>query len=153
MNSPETMLVRECDAGARLLDILCEEHRALTNRDIETLGRIVHEKKQQVIELESLARERDAILRELGFTVGREGIESWLHQRSNGAALGLWKELQDLLLRGRQQNRINGGLVEINRRCTQRALGLLQGQPPEQEIYGPTGVSSAAVRSSIHTSI
>lgn len=153
MISLEALLERERGATAHLLELLRQEHRALASRDMAELDRIVCKKSQQVAELEALGRDRDTILKTRGLDAGREGIESWLRQRSNSAAIRLWEELQNLLICSRQQNQINGGMVEISRRYTQRALSLLQGQPLEQETYGPTGVSGPAIRSSLYTAI
>lgn len=153
MKSLEALLECERGATAHLLELLREEHRALASRDMTALDRIVRKKSQQVAELETLGHDRDTLLKTCGLVAGREGIESWLRQRSNSTAIRLWEELQHLLIRSRQQNQINGGMVEINRRYTQRALSLLQGQPLDQETYGPTGVSGPAIRPSLYTTI
>jgi flagellar biosynthesis/type III secretory pathway chaperone len=153
MKSLNALLEGERSATVRLLDALREEHQALMRRDMTALDHAVNKKSQQVAELEILGRERDAALNATGHTAGREGIESWLSHQPNGAAKKLWQELQNLLLRCQRQNLINGGIVETSRRYTQRALSLLQGQSAEPALYGPSGTSGPATRSSLYTSI
>lgn len=154
MKSLDSLLEDERSAAARLLEILREEHQALARRDMAALEHTVRIKLQQIAELEALGRDRDDTLKADGLVAGREGIESWLRQQpSSRAENKLWEELQNLLIYCQRQNHINGGMVEISRRYAQRALSLLQGQPLEQETYGPTGASGHAIRSSLCTTI
>jgi len=153
MKSLDTLLEGEHNATVRLLDALREEHQALMRRDMTALDNAVNKKSQQVAELEVLGRDRDAALKAAGHAAGREGIESWLSRQPNGAVKKLWQELQNLLLRCQRQNQINGGIVETSRRYIQRALSLLQGQSAEPALYGPSGASGPATRSSLYTRI
>jgi flagella synthesis protein FlgN len=150
MDSLEILLKQECRALAQLLGTLNEEHQALLRHDMTALDRASNKKQQQVIHLENLARDRDFALRQHGLAAGHEGIEHSLRQQPRSIAQASWKELQTLLTRCRQQNLVNGGMVEISQRHVKRTLSLLHGQSPEPQTYGPSGATGAAACSQLH---
>jgi len=99
-----------------LLVILKREHAALLSGDLEQIEQIVQEKRMAVAELEFLGQGR-----------GRNSTQATSPQ------------LQVIATECARQNEINGGMVEVSLRHTQRVLAILQGQSPEAVLYSRSG--------------
>jgi flagellar biosynthesis/type III secretory pathway chaperone len=127
--------------AARLLEILQREHSALMGRDTAAIEQITHEKQQQIARLEESSRQQTSSLHSAGYTEGSIKADSWIKQHHR-ELLPSWQKLQTLLSRCKQQNQINGGIIEANRRHTQLALGVLLGKPQETQTYGAGGCTT-----------
>jgi flagellar biosynthesis/type III secretory pathway chaperone len=130
----------------RLLAVLRHEHTLLNARDASAIEQIAQEKQQYLTQLDNSGRAHSVALRAAGFVHGAQPMQDWLRQtdkRTGSQLTPLWQRLESLLTECREQNQRNGGVIEINRRHTQRALGILLGKPEETELYNPGGATSA----------
>ena len=131
----------------RLHTTLQHEHALLAGRDPYTIEQVAQEKQKLLAQLDSSGRAHSAALSKAGYSPSKQSLQDWLQQadKHNGSQLSsLWRRLESLLTECHQQNQLNGGMIEIRRRHTQRALSILLGKPEETELYNPEGAARGA---------
>lgn len=131
----------------RLLAVLQHEHTLVSGRDASAIEQIAQEKQQFLAQLDASGRAHSTALHAAGYTQHTQSMQDWLRQvdKNTGSQLTpLWQRLESLLTACRQQNQLNGGVIEISRRHTQRALGILLGKTEEAELYNPDGATSGS---------
>lgn len=138
-----------------LLEVLHLEYQALSDNNREGIEQAARDKTRLTGLLEDLEKERVTVLREAGLDLDRSGVMAYLsrHDRPRQDPVSrLWQQIEELSQACEQQNRTNGIVIEHNRRHTETALTILQGQTAETELYSAKGntVSSSA-RQSIAT--
>ncbi len=129
----------------RLLAVLQHEHTLLSGRDASAIEQVAQEKQQFLAQLDASGRAHSAALRAAGYVEGTQSMQHWLRQvdkHTSSQLTPLWQRLESLLTACHRQNQLNGGVIEISRRHTQRALGILLGKPEEAELYNPGGATS-----------
>lgn len=138
------ILPAELDCARKLLDTLAVEHAALIRGDADSISAASSLKLQQMKEFQRLLSERNRFLARLGFPPGKEGTEALLESGpTDHATRENWEELQQLALRLRDGNDLNGGIVALEQRHVQQALDILTGRAGETQTYGPAGGRSA----------
>jgi len=156
MNSTQALrelMAREQDGLSRLRQLLDAEHAAIAARDTTALDQLTTDKLPLLAELEGFARERHAMLQKAGLTADRAGFETLLGNEGNDASalMTQWDALRELLEACKEQNRVNGLVLDASYRTTQQALGILLGQTREAETYDARGaVRNGSFR---HTSV
>ena len=129
----------------RLLAVLQHEHTLLSGRDPTAIEQATQEKQHFLAQLDASGQAHNAALRAAGYTEHTQSLQDWLEQldKCTGSQLTpLWQRLESLLTACHRQNQLNGGVIEISRRHTQRALSILHGKPEETELYSPGGATS-----------
>lgn len=128
----------------RLLAVLKHEHSLLSGRDATAIERVAEEKQHYLTQLDASGQAHAAALHAAGYTERTQSMQDWLKQfdkRTGSRLTPLWQQLESLLTACQQQNQLNGGVIEISRRHTQRALSILLGKPEETELYSPGGAT------------
>ena len=132
----ESLLVMGRDLGERLAGVLEQERTALVQRDIEKLRAVLQEKDQIVALLGRIERSQD----NLG------GLDSAALTQAHFTAeqLGQLQQLQHEVRRQisacRDQNHVNGRLVQRARRSVNEVLQVITGTTPP-ETYSSQGTS------------
>lgn len=140
------LLQQETAAVKALLALLAQEHQALGERNASTLATTVHEKEQQLSQLDQLAQQRSQILQQAGVTADKAGFETFLESDASGQLSKFWSGLEGLLRECQQQNQINGTLLEANKNVVQQALSILTGREVGQdEVYNQLGKTSGSL--------
>jgi flagella synthesis protein FlgN len=94
------------------------------------------------VQLEQLGRQREQLLKAAGFPAGKSGLEAFIANHDEQEALPvqqLLEKLREVAKICRDNNQINGGIVNVNRQHLARALTILRGRDPETGAYGPGG--------------
>ncbi|MCX4190591.1 flagella synthesis protein FlgN [Methylophaga sp. OBS3] len=141
-------LMGELQLAQQLGVILDTERKALTQADGEALDKCVRAKQPLIKQLEQLGRQRDLILKTAGFPTGKQGMEAFIANQPDAEAAAINKILGQLKVQAtqcRDNNQINGGIVNVNRQYLQRALSIMRGRDPELSAYGPGGEYTSAV--------
>lgn len=134
------ILSRETECAAALARDLEVEKAALTGRDPLALEQAVREKQHDAESLYELERRRAALIETAGFAPDRAGVEDCIRWcDTDTVLLSRWHELLALIGNCRDQNLVNGSLLELNRHNAERALDILRGQQPGARLYGPSG--------------
>lgn len=141
-------LQAELQHSEQLAQLIASERQALTQADSEALATCIGQKQPIILQLEQLSRQRDRLLNMAGFPTGKSGMEAFIANQQEDDAIALQQLL--ILLRKtarhcREQNQINGGIVNVNRQYLLRALTILRGRDPESSAYGPGGEYTSAV--------
>lgn len=141
-------LQAELQQTQQLVTLIESERRALTQADSEALATCITQKQPLIMQLEQLSRQRDKLLNVAGFPSGKQGMEAFIANQPEVDAIGLQKLVTELRKKARDcqtQNKINGGIVNVNRQYLLRALTILRGRDPEASAYGPGGEYTSSV--------
>jgi len=143
-----SILKAEHDTASQLLAILKGERDSLTGSDSEVMNDMAAKKQPLVVNLEQLGRQREAVLQAAGFSSGKDGLEAFIENQSERDSQGLYKLLSALKVVAkacRENNQINGGIVNVNRQYLQKAMSILRGRDVNPSSYGPSGEYSSQV--------
>jgi flagella synthesis protein FlgN len=147
-NSLLTVLQAEYRVASQLLDILLNEREALRKSDVDTISEASKKKQPLTVQLEQLGRQREAILQSEGFSSGKDGLEAFIanQDESQQHAFKLVLEpLKKVAAACRENNQINGGIVNVNRQYLHRAMSVLRGRDMNITSYGPGGEYTSSV--------
>ena len=143
-----SVLQAEHNTASELLRILTEERDALVQSETVTMDEMSANKQPLIVKLEQLGRQREAILQADGFSSGKDGLEAFIANQSdvNASQLKiLLKQLRVTAQSCRENNQINGGIVNVNRQYLHKAISILRGRDMETSSYGPGGAYSNQV--------
>lgn len=133
------LLGAERARAERMLEVLGLEREALARRDFPAIEQAAAEKERLIAALESLAERHTALLRSGGVTVSGGKLGEALERSGMPDLIPPWDEFQDLLRRCRQQNLVNGGVIEMSRRFAREVLATLRATGPSADLYGRCG--------------
>lgn len=137
-----SVLTAEQTTAQQLLDILTAERGALVDTNTEVIDQMVKNKQPLIYQLEQLGRQREAVLQAEGFSSGKEGLEAFIANQNPQQASqlkALLKQLRVTASACRDNNQINGGIVNVNRQYLHKAMNIIRGQEPQAAAYGPGG--------------
>jgi len=140
--SPEALaevLQAELSRARRMLEVLRLEREALEGRDFSAVEKAAGEKVRIIAALEDLAERQTRLLHAAGITTTGPDVRDALERAGLPHVLPIWDELYDLLARCRQQNLVNGGVIEMSRRFAREVLAALHGTSPGSLLYGRCG--------------
>ncbi len=126
--------------GSALLAALADERDALARREIAALEPLATSKEALVHKLDRHEAARQQLLATAGYANDGEAMLQCLDWcDSTGAMRGHWDEILTTLARCRDQNQVNGGVIDLSRQHMQRALEILHGQGGQGRVYDPKG--------------
>jgi flagella synthesis protein FlgN len=137
-----TVLRAEYNSAQQLLAILNKERHLLISSESDEILKMAALKQTLLSELEQLARQQETILHTEGFSAGKDGLEAFIANQIPNNAQQLNETVEALRTTANQcrdNNQINGGIVNVNRQYLHRALSLLRGRDTEVTAYGPGG--------------
>lgn len=135
-------------ANAReLREHLQAETAVLRAGDATGVEQLLAAKQAALLRFDALDREREQLLSQAGCGTRPEAIRDWVMGCGEATALR-WRGLLALAMECRQQNQLNGALIQAGLRHTRQVLNLLSGRPPEDSAaYAP----AAAIKTSTAT--
>jgi len=144
----QSILLAEQHVSAQLLEFIMAERKALIESDAEVMNSMTEKKQPLVIQLEQLGRQRDGVLQAEGFTADKEGLAAFIANQipQDSAALNrVLDKLKGTAHQCRDNNQVNGGIVNVNRQHLQRAISIFRGSDGSATSYGPGGEYSSQV--------
>ncbi|WP_126453727.1 flagella synthesis protein FlgN [Sulfuriflexus mobilis] len=124
-----------------LLTLLDAERQALAKNNGDSLEKIAKDKRQVAEQLDESAQRRRQQL-----TSGEDphagDMQAFITAQTeefHQPLQKLWDQLLDVLGRCREQNHLNGSVLENSQRNIKQLIALLQGQTQNKEIYGRGG--------------
>lgn len=129
----------------KMLDILRQEHQALSENDLERFENIVQQKHQQVKMLEQIQPRLDSVEQMIGGVLSKSTFAAFIQRMPEGAAKsgikGLWQDFQTTLEECNLQNKTNNRILSASAINVKQALNILRGNPnqPGEGIYGKSG--------------
>ncbi len=121
-----SLIIREIEQGSRLLEILQQEHTALTQRDLLALEQVTREKHHYLSSLEELAQQQP-------------------RQTATMPDRALWQQLHAVFAQCDYQNQINGAILKVSRYQIEQALAILHGRILETGLYDAKGIAPSNV--------
>ena len=138
------LLRQERGSAEALLEVLEQEHAALTGNDADLIVAISRQKQQLTGQLQQQMSTRDRWLAQLGLPTGGTGIQQLTGGDNNDTPLAAeWRSLQQVAAELQRHNDINGGIVALNRNHVRQALDLLIGQQEATSAYDRDGNRSS----------
>ena len=137
-----SVLLAEQNTASALLVLLKSECVPLTRSNTEFITKAAADKQPLLVKLEKLARQREAVLRTEGFSSDKDGMEAFIENQTAMEAKELNSILKSLKLAAkacRENNQINGSIVNVNRQYLQKAMSILRGRDANSTAYGPGG--------------
>jgi len=124
---------------------LGEEKEALEASDTEQLLRLSSTKKELASQLEHKTKTVHVFLKSININKGIYSLSNFIKNMKSGdiqlQLSKLWLNIQTVTESNKEQNTINGSIIELNRRYTQRSLDVLHGQTGNNSntTYGADG--------------
>jgi flagella synthesis protein FlgN len=133
------VLTAELDRANRMLEVLRLEREALRTRDLGAMERAAAEKQHLIGQMESLAHRHESVLRAAGLGPSVLEDRAALARHGLQPAGSAWDTLRGVLAQCRQQNLVNGGVIEMSQRFARDLLTTLRGGSPGTVLYGRSG--------------
>ncbi len=143
-----SVLQAEYDTASQLLVILNSERDALVSSETEVIDKMSKDKQPLIVKLEQLGRHRETLLQAGGFSSGKDGLDAFIANQTEANAVqlnNLLKQLRVVAQACRENNQINGGIVNVNRQYLHKAISIIRGRDTEITSYGPGGAYSSQV--------
>jgi len=144
----QSILQAELEAASQLLSLLKGERDALTESNADVMNDMSAKKQPLLVSLEQLGRQREAVLQAAGFSSGKDGLEAFVENQTERDAVILntvLNSLREAAQACRDNNQINGGIVNVNRQYLQKAMSILRGRDVNPSSYGPGGEYTSQV--------
>lgn len=122
------LFISDIGTAQQLLELIDNEFKALTERDLPRLDSLLSEKQPLLALLQQHGSERSRLLLNAGKPANHEGLTAF----AAGSALGdqlliSSEELSALLQRCQEANLRNGRLIRVNQASVGSILGILRG--------------------------
>jgi len=140
-NKIAQMLSIELSCADEMRLILTQEHEALLNKEPEQIQLITDSKDAIKNRMQKNLLQRDRFLKTLSLPIGNKGTQALVDYFSGSDAEKNWNEFTKLATALKEQNEINGGIVNLSLRHNRAALNIFTGQSTETYTYGPGGQS------------
>jgi len=130
------LLDNQLELAEALAGLLREEQAVLGHRDTQALTQLAERKLVLSGQLEQQTGMLAKLLSENGLRLDRSGIQQCLNTPELEKH---WHNLQELLTGCRDDNHVNGNIIEVSKHTTQKMLRLLTGDSDATELYGSAG--------------
>lgn len=142
-----SQLVHEGKLLRQLFDSLQQEHQCLSDKELDKLTAAVEAKQSILDEFNTAVSTRMEMLTKLGLDLEQQPQPEILKLIQKCAEevpeiSQHWEELEELLLQCKEQNAINGAVIEISSHSLQTAYTLLTAPTAgDADLYNAKGVS------------
>lgn len=138
------LLLRDMyESMSELSIVLDSEHEALASSHVEQLQKAAVDKERLSDKVEQLESNRTAMLQALGLDNNLAAMQQLIQQSSGydeNALYKIWNMVAELAQECTAKNKLNGIIIETNRRHTNAALSILQGyQADNTQTYDAEG--------------
>ncbi len=140
------LLSAELNESHQLLDILMEEHQALSSSDPDLITSISAKKLDALKRVEQHYTQRAHFLTRIGLSSGNEEMETIIKRLPKESLLVTqWHALQEIAKKLHRQNEINGGIIALTQRHLTLALDILNGKAniTPTSTYGRSGQANS----------
>jgi flagella synthesis protein FlgN len=126
-----------------LSDALKVEQSILMGGNVTQLADVTQIKSDILKAINAAEVTRNGLLKQSGFSTDVAGVKTWLAGLVEGSPLLLsWRKLIELTTTMNELNKANGGLINKHLSHTQTALGILQQNDQQGDLYGSNGQSA-----------
>lgn len=136
------LLEQDKQVSQRLIALLSEERAALEKRDYSRYHELIEQKKEVLLSLDKVDRDRRVLMESMGYSVDKDGMEALISQLPaawQARFQTLWSELTSNLATCRHLNEVNGRILNHAQQAIERLMSFLRGVSPQQSIYNRQG--------------
>jgi flagella synthesis protein FlgN len=137
---PGDSLAGEFAGLTRLHELLETEKASLVTGTIDDLPDLTRAKASVIAEITVLADARHRCLVANGLEASEIAMQSWIDDSAEEAEKQRWSDLLALARQVKEQNRLNGMLINRRMQSGQQIISLFEGK--SSSFYGPDGQSS-----------
>ena len=138
------LLSAELKESNQLLDILIEEHQALSTSDPDLISSCSSNKLSALQRIEQHHTQRAHFLNSIGLSSSNEEMDEFIKRLpKKNALVAQWQELQDVAKKLHHQNEVNGGVIALTQRHITLALDILSGKANITSTYGRSGQTNS----------
>lgn len=131
------------ESMSELSIVLDSEHEALASSNVEQLQKTAIDKERLSDKVEQLESNRKTMLQTLGLDNDMAAMKQLIQQSSDineNELYKIWNMVAELAQECTAKNKLNGIIIEANRRQTHAALSILQGyQTDNPQTYDAEG--------------
>lgn len=143
----EQCLQEEIVTMSSLAELLKKEQSALVDSDVSLLNDYTLSKGQLLGKMSELEKKRNAFLTQLGYNADLDGMQAYLQQAGSADnainTANYWEQLLQVSMQAKEDNKINGQLINRRLAQSQSMLSILQqGNQTASPMYGPNGQST-----------
>lgn len=139
MNSLAEILNQEIRMASQLKDFLYEEREILSENRLQELAELLPKKAELLQHMAQADQQRTELLKQMGVQ-GNEAIAEHCSTHSDQRISGLWAQLNELANECRNENRINGGAIQLASRRNEELMNLLfAGNQAQNNTYDASG--------------
>jgi flagella synthesis protein FlgN len=142
MQRPADSLAEEYTAMHRLHALLEQEQSALTGGAIDALPELINAKAHLIAQIAALADARHKRLADAGLDASEESMQRWIDSSGAPDEKQHWTDLLQLAQATKEQNRLNGLIINKHMQINQQTLNIFEGAAAGNNFYGPDGQSS-----------
>lgn len=144
------LLARESEFVRAFIASLTQEQEALKRGETDAIAAIALKKNQLIEQLNTVERERNALLQQSGYRGDPDGMKAWLTANAKDiAAAEGWVKLMELATQAKRINDLNGRLIAMRLQAANQALGILTEQSQRSSLYGKDGFTTTRTGSRI----
>ena len=139
--SAHTTLQDELKLISCLIDLMKQEQQFLLAANTDGLATLTPLKTQLIEQAAALAARRHQSLAADNFAESEVGMASWLASMNNAAASANWEQLLGKTREAKEQNRINGMLINKQLTHNQQLINAMRtpAGAADTAFYGPQG--------------
>lgn len=123
-----SLLQQESKALNNLYAALMKEFSALKDRNSESIALTAEEKNKSLLDLEKLDQERQLCLQEAASSIS-----------DSDEIQDLNSKIEESLKKCKNQNDINGGIIEMSKLFNEKMLDIISGNSSKETTYGASG--------------
>lgn len=147
-----SLIASELEMAESMLELLKNEHAALTAENPDSIKAASQEKLQHMQLMEQNIRQRNQFLQRLELTTDEQGIETAVAAAGQSSQLNSnWNNLKEIAKELQKQNEINGGIIAIGQRRIKQALDILSGKESLTGTYSQNGETEYSKSNNLHT--
>jgi flagellar biosynthesis protein FlgN len=137
------LLEKDLTDISNLRATLTEEASALKERDSEKISHLAKNKGTLVKQIEDRARAKVKLITASGAQIEAGKVKSGIEALGDADLTKLWNDSLAQLEDCKQQNQINGLIIERSRARNQKIMDIVRGQHTKPKLYGNTGSEQA----------
>jgi flagella synthesis protein FlgN len=139
--SPLSTLNQEFSLISSLVELMQTEQQHLIGADLDGITAATEQKSLFVAQMAALAKQRHQCLADLGLAPQEAGMQAWIEQHGDAAAIDLWQQMLARTREAKELNRVNGMLINRQMSHTQTLLTAMRTPTASAAttVYGPNG--------------
>ncbi len=152
----DKILKQELACLEQAIILLQSESTAIIERDVDTMGHVLDKKLPLLSQLEQLDQQRQAFFVQHSDQTSYQhsAFTQYIKQQALESSRQTWYTIKQRLPECKQQNDLNGRIIQIKKDNTENILQILLGRPVNNTpTYSHLGQTNLQKRSALYTAV